>query len=522
MASLLDIFRRSKPDPAPQKSGRTYALDEIPTMTALVVLPSPAPPKAPSGQQAMPSYLKTAKPSTTAPLLRTDRGLASLDVSTYRIGADSREVIRNFTRASPELSAAVGAYVRTGVTSNYTAVARNLDGTCNPEATSTLLQLISRMDVLNDYTMGYDDSYSLRTLCEVWARDIVTQGAMCGELVLSKARLPDKIQPIATQQIRMFPSADGKRLIPQQFVGGVYIPLDVPTFFMVSLDPDLLEPYPVSMIESAIQAVIFSSDFMNDLRRVVRKALHPRATVTIDEEKFRKGLPQDVTTDSAKLKAYMESMISTIETRISGLAPEDVLVMFDTMGFEIANGGNTNLQGEYEAVQGMADSRLIAGAKVLPTVLGKGGGTSNVASTEAMMFVKYVEGAVWGKLNEMLSKMFTLGVRLLGHDCYVEFRFNSIDLRPEAELESFKSMKQSRVLELLSLGMLPDVEACIALTGNLPPPGFKPLSGTGFFSAAVAPAGDKANGATSATNGGSTLNQNLNPSGPTGTKGKKK
>ena len=518
MASLLDIFR-SKPAPVPTRSGRAFALDEIPSMTALVALPSPAPPKVPSSQQSLPSYLRTAKPSTTSPLLRVDRGLASLDVSSYRLGADSREVIRNFTRASPELSAAVGAYVRTGITSNYTAVAKNLDGTCNPEASSTLMQLIARMDVLNDYTIGFDSSYSLRTICEIWARDIVTQGAMCGELVLDKARLPDKIQPIATQQIRMFPSADGKRLIPQQFVGGHYIPLDVPTFFMVTLDPDLLEAYPVSMIESAIQAVIFSGDFMNDLRRVVRKALHPRATVTIDEEKFRKGLPQDVTTDSTKLKAYMESMIGTIESRISTLAPEDVLVMFDTMGFDIANGGNTNLQGEYEAVQGMADSRLIAGAKVLPTVLGKGGGTSNVASTEAMMFVKYVEGAVWGKLNEMLSKMFTLGVRLLGHDVYVEFRFNSIDLRPEAELESFKSMKQSRMLELLSLGFISDEECGIALAGVLPPSGFKPLSGTGFFSAKVAPAGSKANGA---TNNGSTLNQNLNPSGPTGTKGKNK
>lgn len=518
MASLFDIFRR-KPAPAPTRSGRAFALDEIPGMTALVALPSPAPPKAPSSQQSLPSYLKTAKPSTTLPLLRVDRGLASLDVSSYRLGSDSREVIRNFTRASPELSAAVGAYVRTGITSNYSAVAKNLDGTCNPEATSTLMQLIARMDVLNDYTIGFDSSYSLRTICEIWARDIVTQGAMCGELVLDKARLPDKIQPIATQQIRLFPSADGKRLIPQQFVGGNYIPLDVPTFFMVMLDPDLLEAYPVSMIESAIQAVIFSGDFMNDLRRVVRKALHPRATVTINEEKFRKGLPQDVTTDSTKLKAYMESMIGTIESRISGLAPEDVLVMFDTMGFDIANGGNTNLQGEYEAVQGMADSRLIAGAKVLPTVLGKGGGTSNVASTEAMMFVKYVEGAVWGKLNEMLSKMFTLGVRLLGHDVYVEFRFNSIDLRPEAELESFKSMRQSRMLELLSLGFISDEECGIALAGALPPSGFKPLSGTGFFSAKVAPAGDKANGA---TNDGSALNQNLNPPGPTGTKGKNK
>lgn len=513
MPSLLDFFLgRGSPPHA------RFKMDEPLKVHAATVLPSPAPPKAPNKQQALPSYLKTAKPSTTSALQRTDRGLANLDITSYRSGTDSRETIRNFTRANPELSAAVLSYVRTGITSGYTAVAKNLDGTFNPEATSTLAQIDARTNILNDYTIGFDDAYSWRTVWEVWARDIVTQGAMCAELVLDKARLPDKILPISPVQIRLFPSADGRKLIPKQFVGGNYIDLDVPTFFMVTLDPDILEPYPVSMIESAIQPVIFSSDFMNDVRKVVRKAIHPRATVTIDEEKFRKGLPQDVTNDSKKLLNYMQEIITQIETRIGGLAPEDVLVMFDTMGFEISNGGNTNLSGEYEAVQSMADSRLISGAKVLPSVVGKGTGTSNTASTEAMMFVKYVDGSVTQKINEMMSKILTLAVRLLGHDVYVEFKFNPIDLRPEGELESFKSMKQSRTLELLSLGMITDEAASISLAGSLPPVGFKPLSGTGFYNAkAVQPAGDGKNGA---TNDGSTLNQNLNPPGPTGAKGK--
>lgn len=512
MPSFLDFFLGRKGLDAPR-----FTMGS-PERSAATQFPSPPPPKVPNKAQAYPSSLKTLRPSTTSALQRTDRGLASLDISSYRTGSDSREIIRNFSRGSPELSAAVMAYVRTGVPAGYTCLARNLDGTVNPEATAAVSQIINRMDVLNDYTIGFDDSYSLRTVCEIWAREIVTQGAMCGELVLDKTRLPDKLQPVSAVQIRFFPTSDGRKLIPKQFIGGEYIDLDVPTFFMVTLDPDILDAYPVSMIESAIQPVIFNLDFMNDIRRVVRKAVHPRATVTVNEEKFRAGLPQDVTNDSKKLMEYMAAVVSDIENRINALNPEDVLVLFDTLGFEIANGGNTNLTGEYDTIQKLSDSRLIAGAKVLPTVVGKGGGTSNVASTESMMFVKYVEGAVWGKLNEMLSKMLTLGCRLLGHDVIVEFRFNAIDLRPETELESFKSMKQSRYLELLSLGLVDDSEAGVALTGHLPPAGMKPLSGTGFFKGASAsPAGDGYNGA---TNSGSALNQNLNPSGPTGAKGK--
>jgi hypothetical protein len=131
--------------------------------------------------------------------------------------------------------------------------------------------------------------------------------------------------------------------------------------------------------------------------------------------------------------------------------------------------------------------------------------------------MKYVEGTIWAKLNEMYSKMFTLAVRLLGHDVYVEFQYNTIDLRPESELESFRSMKQSRILDLLSLGMVTDEHASILLTGSMPPAGYKKLSGTGFRATAkTEPAGDGYNGA---SNSGSTMNQNLKSDAPEGAKG---
>jgi hypothetical protein len=120
--------------------------------------------------------------------------------------------------------------------------------------------------------------------------------------------------------------------------------------------------------------------------------------------------------------------------------------------------------------------------------------------------MKQCEGTITFKLNEMFSKMLTLAIRLRGLDVTVEFRFAAIDLKPESELEAFAAMKQSRWLELLSLGLVTDEAASIELTGSLPPAGFKPLSGTGFFNAkSVEPAGDGYNGA---TNKGGAMNQN--------------
>jgi hypothetical protein len=259
---------------------------------------------------------------------------------------------------------------------------------------------------------------------------------------------------------------------------------------------------------------------MNDIRRVVKKAIHPRVIATIDETKFRASLSPEVKNDQEKLDAYMSQIVSQLESKLNSMAPEEALILFDSIGVEVVDHGNTNLSQEYTVMQGLADAKMAAGTKVLPVVLGKSGGTSNTASTEAVMFVKYVEGTVWAKLNEMFSKTLTLAVRLLGHDVTVVFKYNAIDLRPDNELEAFRAMKQSRILALLSLGLMTDEEASIELTGHLPPAGYTSLKGTGFMpNTGAVPAGDGNNGA---SNDGSTLNQKLKSTAPTGVKSKNK
>jgi hypothetical protein len=464
-------------------------------------------------QITLPSYLTTAKPDSKTVIPLTERNLSTTDITTYRTGATARKVIRDFVLASPDLSAAVTAYIRTAITNGFKVVAYNPDGTINPEGTKAAQQVITRFDVLSDYTLGYDSCPSILSVSESWVRELRMYGSCAGELVLDKSRLPSFVQPLSTTQIVFYPSTDGRRAIPKQKIGGDEIDLDVPTFFYVSLDQDLQEPYSISPIETAIQPTIFSADFVNDIRRIVKKAIHPRSVYTIDEEQFLKTIPPSVRNNEEEFTAYLEKVISDLETQVNGLQPEEALVLFSSIGVEVVDHGNTNLANEYEVVQGVADAKLATGAGVLPTILGHTDGTSNTASAEVLLFMKQVDG-VRRKLNEMWSKVMTLSVRLLGHDVTVKATFGNIELRPESELESFKSQRQSNVLDLLSIGFMTDEEACIELTGHLPPAGFKPLSGTGFrANTSQTPEGDGFNGA---SNSGSTMNQKTKSDAPKG------
>ena len=478
------------------------------------VAPLAAPKRLPRSQVATAPYLKTATPSESASLPLNDRRLANRDTLEYRQSSDTRTVIRDFAAASPDISAAVNAALRTAITDSWTAVAYNLDGTVNSDGTALLQQIIASFNFMSAYDKGYADRNSLLSNSESLGRQLMLYGACAVEMVLDKSRLPERLQPLSVTSLTFYPADGGDRLKPVQEIAGVSVDLDIPTFFYTSVDQDLLEPYATSPLEPALQAVLFSTEFMNDLRRVVKRAIHPRVTVTINEEKFRKGIPLEFQNDQEKIAEYMGSVVSGIESKVNGLKPEDALIIFDTLGVEVVDHGNTNLSNEWETLQGIANSKLATGTKTMPTILGHGSASANIASAEALLYMKTADGLVRKKLNELYSRIFTLAVRLYGVDCYVEFAYDDIDLRPKNEVEAFKAMKQSRVLELLSLGFMSDEEASIILTGKLPATGAPTLSGTGFrANTSAQPAGSGYNGA---TNDGSTMNQNLKPDSPTG------
>lgn len=503
---ISDLFSFAAKTP---KSGGSLA-----PIAKLPELPLVETPKVTNKQTTLPGYVPSAT-FVSAPLQRKDVNAANSDIAAVsRIGSTTPDVIRSLIRLHPDASAAKNAYIRVGIPEKYSIVARNPDGTINREATLLAKNFAKRLDNMPDYASGYAQIGSLRSTAEALAQEIIIEGGMAMELVLDKFYMPYKFQPVPVKQIIWREDKDVQHVFPQQYIAGQYIDLDQPTFFYTSVDQDLLSAYPQSPFESAVQPVLASADFIQDMRRIVKRAVFPRMDVTIDEEKLRARIPPEVLNDSKKCEAYINSVISAIEQTVNSVGPEEALVHFDFITVKQIEDTGGDSADAFETVKSIYDEKVSTGAKTLPSILGHGSGSQNVASTETLVFMLSANGLIRLKLHEMFSKAFTLSARLFGHDVIVEFAYDDINLRPELELESFRSMKQSRILEQLSLGLLTDDEASLMLTGNLTPNGFKPLSGTGFFGGAAQvnenPLGNQ-QGA---------MNQSLKPETPTKTKGK--
>lgn len=480
------------------------------TQVDAATLAPPPLPKTSGKAVTLPGY-RTRLVASTSAIAKPNVQSASLDrAADLRNKTSDYTTLRALTKNSPELSSAASLTLRTGIPERFTLTGRDLDGQVDENATALAHELLRRLTFLGAADGSFGSQQGLQSLSETLAMDLLLSGAMALEVALDKAKVPASFNPVAVNTLKFYEEDNSIRAV--QAIGGQEIDLDIPTFIYVALDQVVTEAYPTSPLTSSIQPVLSDLDFNNDIRRALKRAVLPRLTSIIDSEKFKKNTPPEVLADSEAYATYQNTAIAAVQDAINGLNPEDALISFDFVSHAYIEGGH-DPSTVIAKVQEVLNAKMVSGAKTLPVTLGFTS-TASAGSVESLLFIKHAD-SVRRKLNECYSRALTVAIRLMGVEGYVEFTYDTINLRPEEELEAFKAMRQSRLLQLLSLGFLTDAEAGLQLTGHLPPAGFKPLSGTGFLNAGAAVAENPTSNTSNA------VEKNLTPDTPTKKKSSK-
>lgn len=451
--------------------------------------------------------------SANLPLLNPNQSFFNQSISQLRGETDTGKALRTLARIHGDVSASVASMVRLASTPLHYSVYDSSHQVS--EAGQLLLRsILARFNNLSNYTQGFDDRPNVACTVDTLIRETILTGATALELVLDENRLPIRLNPVSPASLSWktaqkavvgkVKAAAGQsdktspKIIPFQRVSGSEVELDIPTFFYAALDQDPLNAFPQSPIESALNASIFHSDTVEDIRQVTRRSGHSRLSLAIDLEKLMQAAPPTIKSDPTKLTAWMEQVRDSVKTELESLSPDEALVFFDTIKADYLN-SEIGATADYTPLMEVIDGIQSTALRTPPSVLGKRmGGSQNISSTESLLFIKTAEG-VRGPAASVLERAFTLAIRLYGFEGYVDVKFEPIDLRPKQELEAFRIMEQQRVLELLSYGFLTDAEAAEILgTGALAPTA-QPMSGTRFYSqGSVAPPSPNDNPATRA------------------------
>jgi len=399
------------------------------------------------------------------------------DPRTLRSQGQVAQAIRILAKENGNLSTAVYNMVQIA-DSGYKVAAYN-PSTAEFSAEGTLLakNVIASMDTLHDYTKGFGRKRPIPMIIQTLLRETILTAGCSLELILDKGFYPDRFQPVDHSTLRWASDGKGGKYPKQVGFGKDEISLDIPTFYAETLHQEMDTAYGTSILRASLNSLFESEEFIADMRRVLFKSGHSRLVAVLDSDKIKSSASKDVQNDPAKLLTFMNGIRAEVEETLKNISPEDAVVSFDSVDFTTHDIGGT--KSDYTSLLSSMDNRQATALKTPPSILGmRSAGSQSLSNSETLIFLKGAAG-IQTPVEAVMSRALTTAVRMFGSDVYVKLKFNDIDLRPDSELEAFKTMRETRILNRLSLGLITDEQAAYEL--DLPyNPDAPKLSGTNF------------------------------------------
>lgn len=403
------------------------------------------------------------------------------DIYSSRTSSDAQTLLKELFRTDPDCSAAVNAYLTTSNT-DLIYIVKDSAGEYSQDGARLLQQTIDRITRRNDYTLGYQPKLSINGIREGLKYMLLLRGAIGAELIFDKTMLPSEIRNVDMYYVKWYEKTPGE-FKPQQETteSGEKISLDIPTFFTATFRQDPTSPYTYSYFVSAINVIAARQQVINDLYRIMNVTGFPRIDLTVMEETLIQNAPASIKEKPEKLKEWVTSMVQGVANSFNGVAPDQPFAHTDAIQAKVINDKNPGGALQIEDVIATLNAQNQAGLKAVSAFLGRGNSGVNTATVEAQVFAMNAQ-----ELNEpidyILSEIFTLALRMQGFDGIVEIKSSPVNLKPKIELEAQTTMKQSRLLEELSLGLISDEEYHIKMEGRIPLWNYPKLSGTNFRS----------------------------------------
>jgi hypothetical protein len=412
-------------------------------------------------------------------LRRDDRVDPNVSIQNLRTFNSAASRMRALSEVNGLLSTVVTSLVAMGMSGWHINAFSTWTNETSHEGVLAAETVIASLDTLWNYTEGYQDKRSFEQTIETALLEVALTGGCCAELVLDSYRIPQKIELFPYESITWKSDGKGGRYPSQKDSQGNEIDLKYPNIWVAEGFKSAKRQYTLPIAHSGVAQLQQYTAFIEDMTRVLRRNGQPRTLAKLNYETILASAPPEIKNDPAKLAAHLETVRGSIEQLLSSLEPPDALVFYDLAEIDSMEtaGEKADYKQLLDTLAGLAASAL----KSNPSALGlRMGGSQNVSSTESLLSMKTAR-LIQTPVESVISRALTLAVRLFGVDAFVEFCFDPIDLRPKAELEAHLSMRQNRILELLSLGRITDDEAQSMLGLGSLPAGAKPLTGTEFY-----------------------------------------
>jgi hypothetical protein len=253
------------------------------------------------------------------------------------------------------------------------------------------------------------------------------RGAFCGELVLDdQAResldlvSPD---PYSIRFRKRMDSLRGEVWQPGQWQNGNFVPLDIPNFRYLPVDPVPASPYGRALAAPALFAAIFSLSLFHDIKRVIMQQGYKRMDISLDMEKAMDAFSYDPQ-GYASLGEYMRAAIAAVKLAYAGLKPDDAFIHTDLFKLETPQGTvDSDSIGAIDDIMERLEKLITRALKSNGVVMDTSNNTNETDSNRKWEIHAAGIKSLQHHCENMLESLLTLSCQAVGIQAVVEFRF---------------------------------------------------------------------------------------------------
>lgn len=296
------------------------------------------------------------------------------------------------------------------------------------------------------------------------------RGALCAELVLDRrGRIPIDFATPDPVSIRFRKRKDdlrGEVWQAGQWQEYDFVPLDIPTFRYVPIDPLPASPYGRPMAAPALFTAIFLLGVMHDLRRVIQQQGYPRIDLSIDVQQLIESAPH-LASDTEQFNAWVDALVTQVSSVYSALEPDDAYIHTSNVAVNrpVGAGGTASLGG-IDAIITALERMASRALKTMPLMLGITEHTGDIQSNRQWeIFVAGIK-SIQHYSEAILDRLFTLALEAQGVQAHVEFRFAEIRDAERLRDAQAEAMEIANEKEKRNQGWQTQDEASEAITGS--------------------------------------------------------
>ena len=296
------------------------------------------------------------------------------------------------------------------------------------------------------------------------------RGAIAGEMVLDKrGRMPIDFATPDPASIRFRRRSDTERgqvWQPGQWQNGQFIPLDIPTFRYVPIDPMPSSPYGRPLAAPALFVSLFLLGVLHDLKRVIQQQGYPRLDLSIQTQQILAGNPE-LGSDADKFNEFLQSLVADVERAYSQLQPDEAYIHTDTIQVNRPVGAvDASSLGGVNAVIVALERMAVRALKTMPLMFGITESVGDVQSNRQYEVFAAGIKSIQHYTETMLERLFGLALEAQGIQAKVEFRFAELRAAEELRDSQTEAMKIANAKSKYEQGWISQDEASEAITGH--------------------------------------------------------